>query len=215
MMRFEVMLEGESDVPVVREVFTRRFSMVENHDFRLHPHKGKGTLQLNPNHRPEPEHRGLLDQLPAKLRGMSHYPASTCILILLDVDDEDCKVLLNSLKNSLFTNLPKRPPNVEFRLAIEEIESWLIADQTAVKSAYPRAKLNNLKAIKPDECIGAWEALAKSLSLNPKNTTGADKFAWATQIAPYLNLDNAPSPSFQRFINAIARLRCNPNTQSA
>jgi hypothetical protein len=206
MTRFEVMLEGESDVPVIREVFTRRFAMIENQDFKLHPHKGKGTLQLDPNHRPQLTQRGLLDQLPAKLRGMSHYAADTCILILLDVDNEDCKTLLTNLKTTLY-QLPKRPPNVEFRLAIEEIESWLIADQAAIKTAYPRAKLNILRPIAPDQCVGAWETLARSLGLHPKTTTGADKFEWATKIAPHLKLVNAPSPSFRRFIDAVERIR--------
>lgn len=206
-MRFEVMLEGASDVPVVREVFTRRFGMVENHDFRLHPHQGKGTLRVDPLYRPRATQRGLLDQLPAKLRGMAHYTDDTCVLVLLDVDDEDCVVLLNSLKNVLLNSLPKRPARVEFRFAIEEIESWLIADLLAVKRAFPKAKLKGLKLINPDDRVGAWEALAKSLNALPNLTTGADKFAWATQIAPHLTLDDAPSPSFRRFISAIDRLR--------
>lgn len=211
-MRFEVMLEGASDVPVVREVLTRHFGMVENHDFRLHPHQGKGTLQLDPMYKPKQWQRGLLDQLPAKLRGMSHYTADTCILVLLDVDDQDCKALLNDLNAQLLANLPRRPPVVRFRLAIEEIESWLIADWPAVKRAFPKAKLTALKTIQPDQRIGAWEALAKSLGATPKLTTGADKFAWAQEIAPHLNLNNPPSPSFRRFIAAVERLRAAPSS---
>lgn len=206
-MRFEVMLEGASDVPVVREVLTRRFGMVENQSFRLHPHQGKGSLRLDPLYRPTPKQRGLLDQLPAKLRGMSHFPRDTCILVLLDVDDENCVTLLDHLHNTLLMNLPKRPPTVVFRLAIEEIESWLIADLQAVKLAFPKVKLNILKAVSPDDRVGAWQVLAKSLGSRPQTTTGADKFAWATQIAPHLNLVNAPSPSFRRFIAAIDRLQ--------
>ena len=205
-MRFEVMLEGASDVPVVREVLTRRFGIVENQDFRLHPHQGRGKLRLDPLYRPTATQRGLLDQLPAKLRGMSHFPSDTCILVLLDVDDEDCVALLDALNNTLLKNLPKRPPTVTFRLAIEDIESWLIADFNAVKAAFPKVKLHILKAVAPDDRIGAWEALAKSLGSRPQSTTGADKFAWAMQIAPHLNLVNAPSPSFRRFIAAIDRL---------
>jgi Domain of unknown function (DUF4276) len=208
------MLEGASDVPVVREVFVRRFGMVENHDFRLHPHQGKGTLHADPLHKPTVMQRGLLDQLPAKLRGMAHYPSDTCVLVLLDVDDDDCEILLNTLKVGLLTKLPRRPPTVEFRLAIEEIESWLIADTQAVKSAFPRAKLGGLKSVDPDERIGAWEFLAKALGSRPDSTTGADKFAWAAQIAPHLNLDDAPSPSFRRFIAAIERL-CAQHTEKA
>ena len=205
-MRFEVMLEGDSDVPVVREVFQRRFGMKENLDFRLHAHQGKGALRLDPNHRPELNQRGLLDQLPAKLRGMSHLTSDTCILVLLDLDKDDCVLLLGQLKNELLNKLGKRPPNVEFRLAIEEIESWLIADHEAVKLAFPRAKVGALRIINADARVGAWEMLAKALGLRPNLITGADKFAWATEIAPHLNLDAPKSPSFRRFISAIERL---------
>ena len=206
-MRFAVMFEGASDVPVVREVLTRRFGMLENQDFRLHPHQGKGKLRLDPFYRPTATQRGLLDQLPAKLRGMSQFPSDTCILALLNVDDEDCVALLDALNNTLLKNLPKRPPTVTFRLAIEEIESWVIADVHAVKLAFPKVKLGILKAVTPDDDVGAWEVLAKARGSRPRSTTGADKFAWATQIAPHLNLVDAPSPSFRRFIAAIGRLQ--------
>jgi hypothetical protein len=37
---------GGTEVPTVREILQRHFYLVENTDFRIHPHKGKGKLPL-------------------------------------------------------------------------------------------------------------------------------------------------------------------------
>lgn len=38
MIFFEILLEGTSDVPVVKEILTRRFLLKEGVNFRIHPH---------------------------------------------------------------------------------------------------------------------------------------------------------------------------------
>ena len=65
---FEILLEGSSDVPIVKEILTRRFNLKEDIDFRIHPHKGKGRLPQNPLAKADLSQRGLLDQLSAGLR---------------------------------------------------------------------------------------------------------------------------------------------------
>lgn len=203
-MFIEVLTEGASDVPVVREVLVRQFGLNERVDFRIHPHWGRGKLPANPLSRPDPKHRGLFDQLPAKLRSYGSWmDEQYLVLVLADVDDDDCVQLLAEL-NALLLSLPTKPPRVLFRLAIEETESWFLADANAIKKAFPNAKLNLIQSIAPDERVGAWEKLAECLGYKP--STGAPKKThWAEQIAPHLNLNAPFSPSLGKLISGLKR----------
>lgn len=202
---FEVLVEGASDVPTTREILTRRFGLLEGLNFRIHPHKGRGRLPANLLRRPDVRHQGLLDQLPAKLQGFGRYlQHETCVLVVVDVDDTPCTELLNDL-NAMLASLPSKPPRVLFRLAIEETESWFIADTTAVANAYPKAKLPRLRAVAPDTICGAWELLATALGYRADEVTGADKFAWAAAIAPHLNLEAPASPSLAKLLKGLER----------
>ena len=204
-MRFEVLVEGVSDEPVVREVLTRRFELLEGDHFNIHPHQGKGSIPANPNARPAPDRRGLLDQLPAKLRGWHWLDAQVCVVVLVDADSDSCTELLAQLKRMLAA-LPRRPPRVLFRLAIEEVESWFIADHVALARAYPRAKLAALRKLPPDAVAGAWERLAKALgSVDSRGRPIPAKLEWATRISPHLNLHHPSSPSLQKFLQGVAR----------
>jgi hypothetical protein len=110
----EVLVEGSSDVPVVRHVLERRFGLKENEGFRIHPHRGKGRIPDNPLAPPDPTRRGLLDQLPAKLQGYSALGDGYGVVVLVDADDEDCKMLKAKLL-ALYGILPKKPKHVLFR----------------------------------------------------------------------------------------------------
>lgn len=59
-----------------------------------------------------------------------------------------------------------------FRLAIEETESWFIADVDAVLAAYPKAQTQRLRRIVADDIVGAWEELAAALGLKNSEVTG-------------------------------------------
>ena len=201
---FEVLLEGESDVPAVREILTRRFGLVENQNFRLHPHRGKGSLPTRPLSAPDPRQQTLLHQLPAKLRGLSFLGGHACVLVLLDVDRDSCSELLAGLQKML-SQLPKRPERVLFRLAIEETESWFIAEPSAIRKAFPRAKTNQIAQIEPDSIVGAWEQLARALDISPDKVAGVDKLNWAERISPHLDLAAPRSPSLRKFIQGVAR----------
>lgn len=199
----EVLTEGTSDVPVLKEILTRKFGMSEDLGFRIHPHRGKGKLPQNPLARPEIHHRGLLDQLPAKLRGYGQYmDNSSLVLVVIDADDEHVPTLIQSL-DDLLAALPTKPPRVIFRVAVEETESWFIADTKAVKAAYPGARLALIQNIAPDAVVGAWEKLADCIGV--KTGAGPDKTAWAKKIAPHLDLDDPPSPSLSDLVAALQK----------
>jgi hypothetical protein len=57
-MLMQVLVEGGSDVTVVREILQRRFNLVENIHFQIHPHRGKGKFPENILAKPDPRNRG-------------------------------------------------------------------------------------------------------------------------------------------------------------
>lgn len=200
-----VLVEGTSDLPTVSEIFVRGFGYVHGSNFQVHWHRGKGRLPTNPNLKPLPTEQSLLGQLPAKLRAFGKSDKKSPVIVLLDADRDDPTMLAWQIYRTVASTSP-RPEKVIVRVAVEEIESWFVADIPAVLAAYPAAKVGPLAAIPPDAIIGAWEELAKALGLNPQLCTGADKEEWAKAISPYLKLDYPISPSFRRFVNVLERL---------
>jgi len=210
-MRFiEVLCEGSSDVPAIREVLTRRFKLVEGEHFRIHPHRGKGKLPLLAHRlkKPAPGDETLLAQLPIKLKNMGRQSQGgfeVAVVVVVDADDDDCRQLKQSLVD-LYTALPTKPPRVLFRIAVEETESWFIADTSAVRAAYRHADVAILGNHAPDVVCGAWERLAECLGDMPADCRGREKTEWATAISPHLDLDKPKSPSFAALIGGIARI---------
>ena len=202
----EVLVEGASDAPTLREVLTRKFHLIEGEHFRIHPHKCKGKLPDKPLSRPDPKHQGLLDRLPATLRGFGKsLRPDAVVLVVIDADDQPLQLLLQDL-NRMLDALPEKP-QVLFRIAVEETESWFIADMNALQKAFPVGLDKKvLKNIPADAVVGAWEKLALALHFNPKIITGPTKFEWAEKIAPYLDLENPKSPSFRKLIEGVASI---------
>jgi hypothetical protein len=196
-----VLLEGYSDVPAVRELLQRKFKLVQDTHFSLHEHKGRGNLPTDILSPPSLRKNGLLDQLPTKLRGMSHR---ALVLVVLDADKDIPADLVKALE-SMRERLPKKPRTVIFCLAIEETESWFIADHEALIKAYPKADVKALKKIEPDAVVGAWEHLADALKIKRTDVTGGMKYDWATVIAPHLELNNPPSPSLNALVSVLTR----------
>ena len=200
-----VLVEGTSDVPVVREALVRGMGRVQGTDFQVYWHKGKGRLPMNPLGPPAARDETLLGQLAAKLRAFGKNDPRSPVVVVVDADRDDCLALKASLV-ALLGSLPDRPRDVIFRIAVEEMESWFVADTTAVQRAYPTVNLGVLTAIAPDAVVGAWEQLAQALGLNSDSCTGADKEDWAKAISPHLELAHPPSPSFATFIRALEQL---------
>lgn len=202
MIWFDVLVEGASDVPAIREVMVRKFGLLEAEQFEIHAHQGKGELPPDVLAQPDKNKRQLLHQLPAKLRAFAKSRAPTAVvLVVVDADKLPEDQVIAELDAMLLKLRNKRPARVLFKLAVEETESWFIADTAAVKLAYPKAKITQLKGIKPDAVVGAWELLAKAI--DSTGSSGTDKRRWAELIAPHLNLENPPSPSLKKLIAGI------------
>jgi hypothetical protein len=178
-MIIEVLTEGASDVPALREILTRRFNLVEHEDFHIHPHRGKGNLPADPSEPPSASRRGLLDQLPAKLRGFGRYmDDSFLVLVVVDADDEIPENLVENLE-AMKAQLVRFPPRVAFLVVVEETESWFIADLNAMSKAFPEHSFGSLQWIAPDSVVGA------------------------EKISPHLDLADPKSPSLRRLIDVV------------
>lgn len=207
-MIVRIFVEGLSDLPTVREIFVRGLGQVQGSNFQLFHHRGKGTLPPNLKAKPNPLDTTLLGQLPAKLRAYGRSRPNDPILILMDLDNDNVRGLTAKLKKALKDINPK-PKLILFRFAVEEVESWFLADAKAIKKAYPHVDLSILGGVPPDAIVGAWEVLAKSLNLDPSLCTGVEKEEWAKEISPHLDFDAPNSPSLRKFIRGaklIAKL---------
>ncbi|MFM9902912.1 MAG: DUF4276 family protein [Polaromonas sp.] len=203
MIWLEVLVEGVSDVPTIKEILERKFELTDGKDFAIHWHCGRGTLPADPHGISDPKRLGLLDQLPSKLRVYAKRPPQTVVvLVIVDSDKTPCVELLREL-NVMLAKLPEKP-QVLFRLVVEEIESWFISDINALRSAYPkRLDKTVLKGLEPDAIVGAWEKLAKALKFEESSAGPGVKLGWAEKISPYLNLDQPRSPSLRKFIEGV------------
>src|SRR5580700_5258784 len=141
-MRLHILVEGRAEEAFLREWLPR---LLPAHSFIVLPHQGKGRLSADPKKKPDPKQRGLLDQLPAKLRayGKTLNADTDRVVVLVDLDDQDCVDLKKRLKMVLQYCDPK--PTVLFRIAIEETEAFFLGDPPAVKKAYPKAKVGKIK----------------------------------------------------------------------
>lgn len=201
-------VEGPSERAFV-EAWASRFA--RGHVIRVHPHQGKGQLPRDLSARPNPLRRGMLDQLPAKLRAFSASPPSQAegFLVLVDADDDDCVELKAKLDNAASHCAPDL--QVVNRIAIEELEAFYLGDLRAIRSAFPQANTALLRRHVPDSVVegGTWELFARVIDDDSR-----DKVAWAEAMGRRLTVRPAQSrsPSFQALCRGIQRLVGRPST---
>lgn len=214
-MHFEVLVEDQSGSIALDVVLEKILGTNgQTHSWRLHPYKGVGRIPANLHTVPNPRKRLLLNHLPRLLRGygrslqLGHH----CVLVVVDLDSQDCARFKQELLGVLQTCNPR--PTTLFRIAIEEGEAWLLGDRDAVKAAYPNAKDAVLNGYTQDSICGTWEVLADAVhpggSAPLKSagypTAGRAKCDWARSIAPRLDVNRNRSRSFQVFRDGVRRL---------
>lgn len=202
-MKIHVLVEGPSEVALLRP-WLKRFQ--PHHHHVLIPHQGKGSLPGNSSAPPDPKKRGLLDQLPAKLRafGNSLNPATDRVLVLVDADDDDCQDLKRRL-TALLTSC-KPAPVAKFRIAVEETEAFYLGDKPAMQGAFGTLALAPYRSYVQDSVCGTWEVFAKVI-----RATREDKVGWARSMSATLGTHyTGPkanrSLSFQAFCAALQYL---------
>lgn len=203
-MRIHILVEGLSEKAFL-ERWLPRF-LPPRHSFKIIPHRGKGKIPSDPSQKPNPKRQGLLDQLPAKLRayGRELRPDTDRILVLVDLDHDDCLNLKRSMVDLLDYCSP--PPVALFRIAIEETEAFYLGDRAAVRSAYPKAKLAKMDSYIQDSICSTWELFRDVIG-----ETSEDKVEWAKHMGSQLTTEwrgahANTSNSFQQFCKGILKL---------
>lgn len=157
----------------------------------------------------------LLGNLPARLRGYRHWlPAEWRIIVLVDQDDDDCRVLKADLEQSAAgagllsrTATADRPWQVANRVVIEELEAWYFGEWDAVRAAYPRVRRTVPQQAQyrdPDAIQGGtWEAFERVLKRHGYFTTGLRKVEAARAVAAHFDPERSRSHSFEKLRTVI------------
>jgi hypothetical protein len=195
-----VLVEGPSEQALLERWAPR---LLGSGEVRVHPHQGKGTLPEDLEARPDARHRGLLDQLPAKLRGFANalHSKDHHVVVLVDADDDDPATLADGISAAAARIAPDL--SVTVRLAVEETEAFYLGDQKALWKAFPGADMAKARSYTPDSIIGTWELFGSIV-----DDGGGNKVAWAEAMGPVLTTvaSQNRSPSFQRLVAGLLGL---------
>jgi len=172
--------------------------------FKVHSYQGKPDL---------------LKKLLPRLRGYKTWmPGNWRIVVLIDADEEDCRVLKDNLEKKaqdagLITKSRRRGGSyfqVLNRLAIEELEAWFFGDMDAVRSSYPDISVNLGKKAKyrnPDAIRGGtWEALEREFKRVGYFSSGMSKILVAREVSVHMEPERNRSMSFQVFRQGLLDL---------
>lgn len=215
-MHLEILVEDLSGKKALDALLPKMIG--EEDTFNVHSYKGIGRIPKDMKDASDPSKRILLTNLPKLLKGFGrtfdgYGPNYNAVVVLVcDLDGRNLKSFLGELNVILTSCHPK--PETRFCIAVEEGEAWFLGDLSAVKAAYPHADDHVLSSYLNDSICGTWEKLAdavyqggaKSLSQKGWQVVGAEKFRWAAEIAPKMNVEDNKSPSFCFFRDQIRSL---------
>lgn len=216
-MHFEFLVEDASGKILLESVVeTILGANGAEHTYRIFSYKGIGRIPKGMTGRIDVRARILLDRLPALLRGygksLQSMGKEAAVVVVVDLDTRDCKALKGELLDVLAACKP--PPQALFRIAIEEMEAWLLGDRDAILTAYPKAKERVLDRYQQDSICGTWELLAdavhkggaRALKKQGWPAPGRAKCEWAKRIGPLLDVEGNQSKSFQVFRDGVRNL---------
>jgi hypothetical protein len=208
MMHLEICVEDASGKIFLENILPR---VIRNDvSWRVHGYRGIGRIPKGLQSTDNAEHRIILDNLPKLIRGCANTPHVTALIIVIDSDQRDCEAFLKELKDVHNNSAPNA--NVIFRLAIEEMEAWILGDRSAIEAAYPKVTQAAIDAYSQDTVCGTWEVLADAIHPGGSQALiaagwpapGAAKCDWAANIPPHMDLTLNKSPSFNKFLEALA-----------
>jgi hypothetical protein len=162
----------------------------------------------------------LLKKLPDRLKGyhalVREYGYK--IVVIVDRDDEDCRSLKEKLNAAAraagLVPASDAPPGQPFdvlnRIAVEELEAWLLGDVPALRAAYPKipASLGAREKFRDPDAVrgGTAEALERELQRHGYHGAGLSKVGNAEEVARHMDLDNNTSMSFRQFRDGVRRM---------
>lgn len=201
-MHIEFLVEELSAKAALDELLPRLLGTQATFD--VHAHEGKTDL---------------LNNLDRKLRAYAKWlPADWRVVVLLDLDRQDCKELKNALERpagkaglGTKTSFRGKPGfRVLNRIAIEELEAWFFGDVEALCAAYPGVPttLGSKSAFRDPDRIkgGTWERLEQVLQKNGYFKSGYAKVTAAREIAKRMDPSRNRSRSFQVFRDRLRAL---------
>ncbi len=198
-MHLEVLLEEASAEAIVRRVIEAKAPANATYDVRVF--EGKSDLL------------GCLEQ---RLRGYRAWQIDDLrVLVLVDRDDEDCRDLKARLELTAhgagFTTRGTGDSNsfeVCNRIAVEELEAWLLGDEPALRAAFPRVRPFAGRAVyrNPDQIDGTWESAERLLQRSGYYAGGLRKRDFATRVAAHMSLDTNRSASYLTFVDGVHSL---------
>lgn len=212
-MHIEVLVEDSSGALLIQALLPRVIGEHGSpHTWRIHQYKGIGRLPANLHKQADPSKRSLLGLLKKLLTGYGRTPGIDAVVVVVDSDDRNCKQFLKELNE--VHSICDPAPNTMFRLAIEEMEAWLLGDRDALLQAYPRAKLKTLNTYRQDSICGTWELLADAVHTGGSAAIksagwplpGRVKHQWVENIEPFMDVEVNKSPSFIKFRDGIRQL---------
>lgn len=160
----------------------------------------------------------MLQKLPDRLRGYAGWlPADWRIVVVRDEDRKQCVALKTEIEDIArragLVPKPKSrrvPFHVLTRIAIEELEAWLLGDVPALAATYARvpASLGGQKPFRDVDAIrgGTWEALERVLQKAGHFLGGLPKVQVAREVAAAMDPDRNTSRSFQVFRDGLRAL---------
>lgn len=205
-MHYEILVEGQSELTALSILLPKIIGEYRNpHTWKIHKHRGNGTIPANPALAPRPTDTSLLGQLPAKLRAYSMNPdPNRKVIALLDLDDKNKAIFHSQLMGLLI--YCQNEFNVYFPFAEEELEAWYLGDKSALLIYNPKINIPKLNGYVQDSTCDTWRFLLDAddpslLKLHKKDRKLLEKKVfWARKITPHMDIGNNASPSFNTFI---------------
>jgi hypothetical protein len=214
-VHFEILVEDISGKELL-EIIVPQIIAGTSSTYTIHSYKGCGRIPKNLRTKQDASKRILLEQLPRLLQGFGKTFAGSgynaAVIVVVDCDNRNCVEFKEELVAVLESCNPK--PTAFFRIAIEEMEAWLLGDETALEKAYPKYDKAAYDAYKQDSIIGTWERLSDIVLLKDSEKlkkamffeAGKKKTEWARNIGKYMNIHKNTSPSFNCFKKKIEEL---------
>jgi hypothetical protein len=194
----ELLVEEPSMEAFLRALLPRL--LPSDRTFEVHAFQGKADL---------------LGKLRPRLRAYARWLPADWRVVVVDRDDDDCRVLKEQLEDAGATaGLRTRSRagsgswQLVNRIAIEELEAWYFGDWMAVCAAYPRVPpgIPAKKAFREPDAIGGgtWQAFERILKRHGYFETGLRKIEAARAIGAHIEPGRSCSRSFISFHEAIA-----------
>lgn len=214
-MHIEVLCEDKSGSVVLEHIIATWLADRKSVcSFEIRAHRGKGKLPNDYMAKPMRFASGLMDLLPAKVRAYAEIfrPEDLFLIIVMDSDDESADKIYVDLER-VVQKFGQRIPYV-IGVSVEEMESWLLGDRQALLKAFPEIHRTVLDNYEQDSICGTWEVLARAIYGREAErlirigypAVGQYKYEWASRIAPFMQLEQNQSPSFQKFLKKLNRI---------